>query len=308
MTPSPIHNPKNEAAIKRCLLECVRAAGEVLLTHFGSISSVNRKESAASVVCAADWAAERNIVERIRARFPTHGILAEESGFTRGSAPYTWVIDPLDGTSNFVAGIPWFGVQIGVLRDALPILAAIYLPTDDRLYVAEAGQGVRRNNQPIRVTSERRLDHILCAIGLDYSGDEADTQRDAALLGTVAAAVRNVRATNSVVDFCLTLDGRLGGFINTSTRVWDIVPVALMLPEAGGKLSDLAGQEIAFDLTADIGTRTFGVIGASAALHPKLLAVATSCRPRSAAVPRPRTCRPEPRRPAATDGVRDRRN
>lgn len=297
-----------DAAIKSCLLQCVRAAGGILRTHFGRISSVDRKESAANVVCAADWAAEKNIIERIRARFPTHGILAEESGFTRGSAPYTWVIDPLDGTSNFVAGIPWFGVQIGVLRNAVPILAAIYLPADDRLYVAEAGLGVWCNDQPIRVTPERRLDNVLCAIGLDYRGDEAGTQRDAALLGKVAAAVRNVRATNSVVDFCLTLDGRLGGFINTSTRVWDIVPVALMLPEAGGKLSDLAGKEIAFDLTADIGTRTFGVIGASAALHRKLLAIATSCRPRSAAVPRPRTPRRAPCRPAAPARVQDRRS
>jgi myo-inositol-1(or 4)-monophosphatase len=85
--------------------------------------------------------------------------------------------------------------------------------------------------------------------------------------------VRNIRATNSVVDFCYTLDGRLGGFINTRTRVWDVVPVALMLPEAGGRLSDLQGREIIFEGGAHLGTRTFAVVGASEALHPSLLSV-----------------------------------
>jgi myo-inositol-1(or 4)-monophosphatase len=268
-----------DPAIKQCLLECVGSAGELLRRHFGKVRNVARKDSAASVVCEADLAAEKCIVEQIVRRFPEHGIIAEETGCKAGSSPFVWVIDPLDGTSNFVAGIPWFGVQVGVLRHSVPMIAAIYLPVDDVLYFSEAGHGVWRNGQPVRVTSERSLDNVLCALGLDGGADVAGNRRNSALHSRLAAAVRNIRATNSVIDFCFTLDGRLGGFINTSTRVWDIVPVALMLPEAGGRLSDLEGDAIVFRPESEICTRTYQVVGASDVLHPALLDVTRFSRP-----------------------------
>src|SRR5436190_16171994 len=113
---------------KKLLLELVREGGGILMKHFGRIRQVRQKENPSSVVCEADVAAEQHSIERIRHEFPDDGIIAEESGFVAGSSEFTWVIDPLDGTSNFVAGLPWFGVQIGVLRGSRPVVAAMYLP------------------------------------------------------------------------------------------------------------------------------------------------------------------------------------
>lgn len=248
-----------------------RDAGAILLRYFGRATGIRHKENLTSVVCDADLAADRAIVRQIRREFPDDGIIAEESGHRRGSSGRTWVIDPLDGTSNFVADIPWFGVQIGVLQEQTPVAAVIYRPTEDRVYYAEPGYGLRCNGRKLRVTSETRLKNTLCAFGLDGTADERRSRRMTELLRRVSRGVRNIRATNSLVDFCLTCEGRLGGCINLNTRIWDIVPVSLMLPEAGGKFTGLTGRPIVFDLGNQACSRTYEVVGASQALHPQLV-------------------------------------
>lgn len=256
--------------LKRSLLDVAQGAGKILLSHFGRIAQPRRKESRASVVCEADLNAERFIVGRVRRQFPTHGIIAEESGCQPGESEFTWVIDPLDGTSNFVAGIPWFGVQIGVLRGNEPILGAMYLPMDDTLYFAEAGRGTFRNRRRVRVTAGRKLENVLCAFGMDATGSQRELLANAKLLVRVASVVRNVRTTNSLVDFCYTVDGRLGGCINLNTKIWDIVPGWLALQEAGGRMTELNDRPIRFALDARGFDRNYAILGASPHLHSQL--------------------------------------
>ncbi len=265
-----------DALIKQTALAAVREAGAILLRHFGKIRNVRHKEHPSSVVCEADVAAERHILRKIRARFPADSILAEESGLSPGTSEFTWVIDPLDGTSNFVAGLPWFGAQLGVLRGATPVFAAMYLPIERILYYAEAGQGTYRNRQKLHVSSEIELGNVLCAFGFDARSGPAATARNAQLLMRVASAVRNTRATNSLVDFCYTLEGRFGGCINLNCKIWDIVPISLMLPECGGVFSDLDGRPIEFKIDAQSTQRSYRVLGTNKALHPKLVALAVS--------------------------------
>jgi len=260
--------------IKDIALDWVLEAGAILMRHFGRVRNVRQKENATSVVCEADLDSEKHLVRRIRAWFPEDGIIAEESGCRAGSSELIWVIDPLDGTSNFVAGIPWFGVQLGVLRQAVPIFAAMYLPAENSLYHAAAGGGAGKNGKSVSVTSESRLRNVLCGFGFDARTAQERRLAQAKMLGRVAGGVRNTRATNSLVDFCLTVDGRFGGFINLNCRIWDIVPVSLILPEAGGKFTDLEGRNIHFQLGPKAGQRVYGVLGASQALHSKLLALA----------------------------------
>jgi myo-inositol-1(or 4)-monophosphatase len=257
--------------IKRTLIEVVQTAGKILLQYFGRIVSVRQKEHPSSVVCDADVAAEKYIVQQIRTRFPKDSIIAEESGYCCGSSDYTWVIDPLDGTSNFVAVIPWFGVQIGVLRKSSPVAAAIYVPTEEALYFAELGHGVFRNRKRVTVTAERKLKNVLCAFGFDPTANRRRGRENTELLRRVSGGVRNIRATNSLIDFCYAMEGRFGGCINLNTKIWDIVPVSLMLPEAGGKLTDLKGSKIQFRL--DEIDHSYAVLGASRALHPQLRAL-----------------------------------
>lgn len=264
-------NDSTHAACVRTLLDCVRGAGKVLLRYFGRVTRPRQKEGPSSIVCDADLAAEEFILDRIARRFPRHNIISEESGRTWKSARESWVIDPLDGTSNFVAGIPWFGVQIGLLHGREPVMAAMYLPVEDVLYFAEAGQGAYRNGSRVAVTRATDLQEVLCAFGFD-PGPSRRTRRMVELLFQVSRGVRNTRATNSLVDFCYTIDGRLGGCLNMKTRIWDIVPVALLLPEAGGVFTDLRGRPVRFEVGERAGQREYAVVGASRLLHPQLLA------------------------------------
>jgi myo-inositol-1(or 4)-monophosphatase len=265
------------ARLKRCLLECVKAGGEVVHGYFGKLIHPRQKESPSSIVCDADLASEKRILGHIQSRFPEHNIIAEESGRLWRGSEYTWVVDPLDGTSNFVAGLPWFGVLIAVLRGAEPIMAAMYLPVEDALYFAEAGKGAFRNGKRTRVTDEPDLQNVLCGFGADPARNRRD-RRSAELLFRVAGAVRNTRATNSAVDFCYTLDGRFGAFVNLKTMIWDIAPIALMLPEAGGKFTGLDGKPIVLTLDEQATQRQYAVLGTSGRLHGRLAALTSGFR------------------------------
>lgn len=256
--------------------EVVREAGALLLTYFGRIRSVRQKEHPSSVVCDADLASEKLIIDRLRARFPEDGIVAEESGWHPGRSEFTWVIDPLDGTSNFVAGIPWFGAQVGVLRGSRPVAAAMFLPVECMLYSSRLGQGVLRNGCRVAVTPERNLKMTLCAFGFDATATPRQTLRNARLLMRVAGGARNTRTTNSLVDFCYAVDGRLGGCINLNCKIWDIVPASLMLPEAGGRFTCLDGTPVDFTLDSRVVQRSYKVLGGSIALHRKLLGLTRS--------------------------------
>jgi len=265
--------------LKGSLLECVGIGGEVLRDYFGKLLHPRQKEAASSIVCEADLASEKRILQHIRAHYPDHNIIAEESGCTWRGSQYTWVIDPLDGTSNFVAGIPWFGVQVAILRGRKPIMGAMYLPKEDTLYFGEAGKGAYRNGKKVRVTTEPDLCKVLCAFSFD-SDPERRSRRSVELLFRVAAAVRNTRGTNSLVDFCYAVDGRFGGCINLKTKIWDIAPVAVILPEAGGKFTHVDGRRIVFELHDQIAKQDYAVLGGSARLHPKLAALVDPDRKR----------------------------
>jgi myo-inositol-1(or 4)-monophosphatase len=258
----------NRAAFKRSLLQCIRGAGEILLKSFGRRVNPRRKPDA-SIVCDADLAAERYILEHLQTHFPGHNLISEERGRTWHGAEYTWVIDPLDGTSNYVAGLPWFGVQMALFHGATPILAGMYLPVEGALYVGQTGRGAARNGRKIQVTQEPNSRNVLCAFGFD----PVPAKRERAsieLLFQVSAAVRNTRTTNCLVDFCYTADGRLGACINLKTKIWDIAPVAVILPEAGGKLTDLSGKPFHFELDAQSAAREYAVLGANPSIHRAL--------------------------------------
>jgi myo-inositol-1(or 4)-monophosphatase len=251
---------------------CLKDAGQVLLEHLARGCQARLKEDQRSVVTAADLASEELIVARIRARFPDDGIIAEESGSQPGRSGRTWVIDPLDGTSNFAASLPWFGPMVALLDGGTPVAGGMYLPVTDTLYIAEVGRGVLRDGQPVRLTAATDLGAVLCACCMDASSDPAENVAQALALGRLVNRARNVRATNSLVDVCCTVDGRLGGFVNYCTKIWDIAAPALAIREAGGRLTDLEGRDVVFRLDAEPFDRNYAVVGASPALHSQILA------------------------------------
>jgi myo-inositol-1(or 4)-monophosphatase len=256
--------------MKQFVIDTISAAGQLLLDRFGRVQDIRRKENVSSIVTEVDLASEALILERIRQRYPDHNIVAEESGFEDHGSDWTWVVDPLDGTSNYAAGIPWYGVMLAVLRGNQPVLGAMFLPHDAALYLAEPGSGTTRNGHPVRVSSANRLEQVLLAYAADAGQDPIQTGRQVRSFGRLLNHVRNVRATNCLVDFALTIDGRLGGVVNHSTRIWDIAAAAIILQEAGGQLTDLEGKPLDFSLAPNVCDRTYAVMGANPVLLSQL--------------------------------------
>ncbi|MBL9128952.1 MAG: hypothetical protein JNL97_14985, partial [Verrucomicrobiales bacterium] len=192
----------NSDRIRKEMLFAVRSAGEVLLKHFGRVTNVRQKGEQSSVVSEADHAAEECIISHIRSEFPGHDIIAEESGGSLSGSEFTWIVDPLDGTSNYVAGLPWFGVQIAVLQRGSPIVAAMYLPVSRTLYTAEVGRGAFRDGERVHVSRETELKNVLCAFGLDPDASDAINRSSTEMLRRVLRRVRNLRTTNCLLDFC----------------------------------------------------------------------------------------------------------
>jgi myo-inositol-1(or 4)-monophosphatase len=260
--------------MKDTLVECVRQAGALVLQHFGKTDNAKRKGNASDIVTAADLASERLISDLIRRHHPDHNLLGEEEGLQQRGSDITWVIDPLDGTSNFAAGLPWFGVMVAVLKEEKPVLAAMYLPVSDVLYIAERGQGAFRNGKPVKVGAEKELSNTLCAYGLDTSADDEALAKQTRLMGLLVKRARNVRLTNCLLDFCYTLDGHLGACVNQHCMIWDIAPACLLFPEAGGRFTDLQGGEIRLELSPAEYLRSYAVVGANPVLHQQVMNLA----------------------------------
>lgn len=248
----------------------LKQSGQVLMSHFGNTSAPRMKENISSVLTEADLASEQVILEVLGAGEP-YNIISEESGYADHGSEYTWVVDPLDGTSNFAAGIPWFGVIITLMYKTQPILAGMYLPADDHLYLAEPGKGTRKNGQAVRVTDSSVLEEQLVVYSFDYSPDPEKTKSEMELMARLSSKVRNIRSTNSLYDFCYMTDGRLGAAINQTTKIWDITGPWLIIREAGGVVTDISGEEIHFDVAAESIHRNYTIVASGAGIHPSLM-------------------------------------
>jgi len=260
---------KGEAVLSTAV-DATRAAGSVLLRAFGGTKTTIIKGDISNVVTEADLASERVILDRLRSDFPEHGVIAEESGYFPGTSAYTWVLDPLDGTSNFAAGVPWFGVLLALLREGVPVMAVLHLPVGGEMYTAQAGEGAFLNGRRLAVSTATSLHEVLWAYGMDARPTDTERDQDARLLSQLVARVRNVRVTNSLVDAAFTADGRLGGMLNRSTRIWDIAAPMLIVSEAGGACTTATGDPLTLDLSQGAVNRVYEVLAGAPALHKQV--------------------------------------
>ena len=262
--------------MKQLLHESLHEAGKILLNSFGAISNYSIKENQSNIVTLADIESEKKIISMIKARFPGHNTLGEETGFSYHGSKYTWVVDPLDGTSNFAAGLPWFGIIICVLQDSVPVMAGCFLPIQNQLYFAEKGKGATCNNKKITVSNETSLKNILVAYSIDFSDVPGKTEREAHTIQLLAQNIRNLRSTNCLLDFCYTADGKLGACINQNTKIWDIAGPGLIIEEAGGIISNVEGKPFDYNLNENNYSRNFTVIGSNQSLHGELVKIMNS--------------------------------
>lgn len=247
------------------------AAALILMESFGKIKNIQLKQDQSNVVTQADFDSEKKIVEIIEQDFPDHNIIGEETGFRNKNSEYTWIVDPLDGTSNFASSIPWFGILIGLLKGEEVIAGAMYLPFFKQYYYAEKGLGATCNGEPIKVSEEKELKRTLFAYCLDYSEEPGKTDFETRVIGNLVRNIRNLRGTNCVVDFGYVADGRFGGVATQSTRIWDIVAPAIIISEAGGKVTDFHGNPHKFLVSEQHYQDNYTIVCASPVLHAEAM-------------------------------------
>jgi myo-inositol-1(or 4)-monophosphatase len=246
--------------MKNLLVSALKISGETLLEHFDKPITAKQKESQSSIVTEADIKSETVIINLIKERFPKHNIISEERGFINNNSDYTWIIDPLDGTSNFASGIPWFGILISLFKHNTPVMGGAYLPVQDILYFAEANKGAFRNNEPLPRLKNKKLKDSLFAFCVDYTEDMAFLNKGIEIYKYIVKGSRNIRSTNSLIDFIYVAEGKFEGVINLFTKVWDISALSLIISETGGIMKNINGNDIRFSVGEQIIEENFPVI------------------------------------------------
>jgi myo-inositol-1(or 4)-monophosphatase len=223
-------------------IELAREAGDILMRAFGTIErgAVGYK-GWRNLVTETDVAVEEHVARRIADRFPDHGILGEERirKEPSGSPAHRWVVDPLDGTTNYVHGHPIFCVSIGLERDGTGLLGVILAPYLEELYAGERGHGATLNGVRCRVSEEPALDHALLASGFAYMQEGRTNLENWSRLSLVTRGLRRCGA--AALDLAWVACGRYDGFWELDLSPWDVAAGALLVREAGGRVSDLAG-------------------------------------------------------------------
>ena len=226
-------------------LSAARKAGEVLRTGFGAEHAITYKGEV-DLVTEIDEEAERLIREELLGTFPTYGMLAEEGGVLVGEENARWIVDPLDGTTNYTHGLPIFCVSIALERAAEVVLGVVHDPMGEETFIAERGRGATLNGQPINVSDTGELIRALIATGFPY--DRAEMPEALELFGRFAAATRGMRRLGSTaLDLCYVASGRLDGYYERGIWPWDLAAGTVILEEAGGKLTNYRGDVLDLD-------------------------------------------------------------
>jgi len=229
-------------------IQAARAAGSIIARAANRLDRVQVTEKNPNdFVTEIDQAAEREIISIIRKAYPSHAILAEESGETSGTE-FTWVIDPLDGTRNFIHGFPHFAVSIGVAYKGQIEHGVVYDPLRDELFSASRGKGARLNDRRIRVSSHPKLENALLGTGFPYRHSAEHQQAYTDSLHALLPLCGDVRrAGAAALDLSYVACGRLDGFWELKLQKWDMAAGILLIKEAGGLVCDIHGGDHYFE-------------------------------------------------------------
>lgn len=222
---------------KRVMLLAAKQASKVLLHYYGKKEAVKVKSNK-SLVGTADTEANKVIIQVIKKYFPNHSILSEESVFEDRKSDYKWVIDPIDGTHNYLHEIPVFGTSIALEYKNEPVLGVIHFPVLCITAVAEKGKGSFMNGKRIRVSNKKNLDHSFVLFEFSY----ANRMEKVGFLKKLVHKTIDVRNFGSAIyNLLLIACGKCDGYVVLTTNEWDIAAGFLIVEEAGGKVTDLKG-------------------------------------------------------------------
>lgn len=224
-------------------VKAARRAGNLIHRSTDKIDHLTvTKKSHADFVSEVDRAAEQTIIQTLLDAYPDHAILAEESG-THGESEYVWIIDPLDGTTNFLHGFPQFAVSIALQHKGILTQAVVYDPIRNELFTATRGRGAFLNDKRIRVTRRPQIIDALIGTGFPYTRFEHLDAYMAILKDVMQNTAGLRRPGSAALDLAWTAAGRFDGFFETALKPWDIAAGCLLITEAGGMVSDLSGND-----------------------------------------------------------------
>ncbi|MGY4399980.1 myo-inositol-1(or 4)-monophosphatase [Bradyrhizobium sp. USDA 3315] len=233
------------SALINVMVKAARRAGRSLKRDLGEIEHLQVSlKGPANFVSLADKRAEEMLYTDLEKARPGYGFVGEEGGKREGSdKSHTWIVDPLDGTTNFLHGIPQFAISIGLKREDTVIAGVIYNPANDELYIAERGKGAFLNDQRLRVAGRRQLNECVVACGLPHIGRGSHqlALQEMAALQTKVAGFRRFGAAS--LDLAFVAAGRLDGYWERNLQAWDVAAGLLMVREAGGTVSGIQGND-----------------------------------------------------------------
>jgi myo-inositol-1(or 4)-monophosphatase len=232
------------SALINVMVKAARRAGRSLKRDLGEIENLQVSlKGPANFVSLADKRAEQMLYEDLNKARPGYGFIGEEGGAREGSdKSHTWIVDPLDGTTNFLHGIPQFAISIGLRREDTVIAGLIYNPANDELYIAERGKGAFLNDQRLRVAGRRQLNDCVVACGLPHigRGDHDLSRREMTEIQNRVAGLRRFGAAS--LDMAFVAAGRLDGYWERNLSPWDMAAGAILVREAGGTVSCVDGK------------------------------------------------------------------
>lgn len=232
------------SALLNVMTQAAQKAARGLIRDFGEIEHLQvSKKGTSDFVSTADTNAERTIVYELSKARPNFGFLLEESGEITGSdTSNRWIVDPLDGTTNFLHGIPHFSISIALERDGELFAGVVYEPVSDQMFTAERGQGAYLNNNRIRVSARKNLKDAIFATGIPFAGCEGHSEflRQLSAIMPETSGIR--RFGSAALDLSYVAAGRFEGFWESGLKSWDIAAGIVIVREAGGFVSDLDGS------------------------------------------------------------------
>lgn len=228
--------------LQQTLRQAAEAGAAEILRFFNRSFSVHHKEGVNNLVTEADHASEKAILGVIQSAFPDHQVLTEETGAIVQDSAYKWIIDPIDGTVNFAHGIPLNCVSIAVEHNGVMVLGAVYNPHMNELFFAEKGKGATLNDKPIRVSEENRVIKSCLVTGFPYTYINMPNGPLEIFDRFVRKGVPVRRLGSAAIDLCWVACGRFDGFYEHKLEPWDSAAGYLIVEEAGGRVTDHAGQ------------------------------------------------------------------
>lgn len=255
---------------KDFVINTLTATSEIARKNFGKVSWT-LKGDYNQVLTETDKKIGQFIINKIKKYFPNYGVIDEEVGAIDNQSDYIWVVDPIDGTSNFAFGVPTYGTLLGLLRNNIPVVGGLALPEFNEIYYAENGKGAECNGKSVKVTNETDLSRCLISYSIDANREKPEqVSKECQLAAKLINNIRGLRMSNSIFDTAMVIKGKYGAYMMQHSKIWDNVAQQTLIEEAGGTYTDFWGKPIDYSSPFLKTKENFTFCGASSEIHKKL--------------------------------------